>query len=64
MKPVPLDSQFSDLSRKNILQTSSICIGPVSFNSYLNCNLINTRASSSQVGPVVGELFPQEEKVE
>jgi hypothetical protein len=64
MKPVPLDSRFFDLSRKNILQNSSICLGPVSSNSYLNHILINTHASSSYVGPVFGGLFPQEEKVE
>jgi hypothetical protein len=64
MKPVPLDSRFCDLSRKNILQNSSIYLGPVSFNSYLNCNFINARASPSHVGPIVGGLFPKEEKVE
>jgi hypothetical protein len=63
MKLVPLDSRFRGLSRKNILQNSSFCLGPISFNSYLNRSFINARASSSHVGPIIGGLFLKE-KVE
>jgi hypothetical protein len=50
-------SWFCNLSRKNTLQNSSICLGPISLISCLNHKFINARASSSHVGHVVKGVF-------